>query len=232
MKSIRKWPALILVSVLIICTLSGCQSHKKKKVYQNYVQDLMDVNYKGIYDGYIKNEDGNESDAITMYNETCAALANQLIAHYSMTGSTTLTITETYNELAQNIYAQADYTVSESYEKDGTYYVDVTIYPINILNQAYDDIIAQIETFNEAVNAGKYNDYTETEYEEEFALAIADILNDYCSHIEYQDAVTVTVAITDDGEYYSVDTEELQAINDAIIALEGSGDSATANDAE
>lgn len=232
MKSIRKWLVLSCVIVLAVTALSGCRSHKKKKVYQNYIQDLMDVNYKGIYDGYIKNEGGNQSDAVTMYNDCCAALANQLIAHYSMTGATTLTITQTFIELAQNIYAQADYTVSESYEKDGTYYVDVTIYPMDILNQSYDEIIEHIETFNAAVNEGKYNDYTESQYEEKFALGIADILSENCSHMEYQDAVTVTVAIIDDGEYYSVDIEDLQAINDVIIALEGSGGTATTNDAE
>lgn len=232
MKSIKRWSVIFLVTLLTVTGLTGCTSHKKKTVYQNYVQDLMDVNYKGIYDGYVENEGGNESDAITMYNESCAALANQLIAHYSMTGSATLNVSQAYIELAKNIYAQADYTVSESYEKDGTYYVDVTIYPLDILNQSYDEVLDYIDDFNEAVAAGKYNDYTESEYEEKFALGIADILSENCSHMEYRDAVTVTVAITDDGEYYYIDTEGLQTINDAMIALEGSGDTATSNDAE
>jgi hypothetical protein len=223
MKAIRKWLIFTLGLGLIITTLSGCRSHKKKVVYQQYVQDLMDVNYKGIYDGYEKNEGGSESDAVTMHEDCVSTLANQLISHYSLDNATTVNINNAFIEVARTIYSHADYSVSESYKKDGNYYVDVTIYPIDILNQAYDDIMSHIDSFNTAVAAGKYNSYTEEQYEETFGLGISNILLRTCENIEYQDAVVVTVQIIDDGDYYCISAEDLTAINNAIIALEDQG---------
>lgn len=48
-----KFAALALVLVILISSLAGC-AHKKKTAYQTYIQNLLDVNYKGNFEDYIK----------------------------------------------------------------------------------------------------------------------------------------------------------------------------------
>lgn len=223
MKLLRKAIALGLICLFTLCSLCSCGNNKKTTVYQSYVQNLMDVNYKGIYTGYVEDNGGNESDAAAMHQECIDHLAEQLIAHYSLNNAQSLKIKETFATIAESIYSQAKYSVSESYKENGEYYVDVTIYPLNILNQSYDGVLQYIEQFNADVNAGLYNNYTKEQYEETFALGIANILTDQTKSMAYQDPITLKIAIVDDGEYYSISAEDLINIDQYIIAIEETG---------
>lgn len=61
-----KFTALALVLVILISSLAGC-AHKKKTAYQTYIQNLLDVNYKGNFEDYIKESGGKETDAVSMH---------------------------------------------------------------------------------------------------------------------------------------------------------------------
>lgn len=210
---------LILSLLFSLAALSGC-AHKKKTAYQTYIQNLLDVNYKGSFDKYIKESNGNQTDAVRMHGDCIAYLADQLISHYSLDNAKSVSINSTYQALAEEIYSYSKYEVSEAYKLGSDYYVDVKIYPIDILNQAYDDVFAYIDSFNKSVSAGSYNNYTKEDYEEVFANGIADILKSKSSNIQYADPVTVSVKMIDDGEYYYIDTNDLAKLDAAMIALE------------
>ena len=223
---------IIILCIICIFSFTGC-SKSKATAYQGYVQNLLDVNYKGIYTNYIDDNGGNETDAISMHQDCIANLSSQLISHYNLNTNQSVEINETFASIAETIYSAANYEVSESYKENGSYYVDVTVYPIDILNQSYDDILSYIEKFNEDVNNGVYNDYTKEEYDKEFASGIADILSANAENPEYQDAVVIKALIEDDGEYYSIRAESLAEIDSAIIAVEeNSSDSDTDNSEE
>lgn len=223
MKIFKRRIALCLISLLTLCSLCSCGG-KKKTVYQSYIQNLLDVNYKGIYTDYIKENGGEESDAKNMHQDCINQLAEQLITHYSLDNAQSVQIKERFFEIAETIYSHTKYSVSESYQENGEYFVDVTVYPVNILNQAYEEVIAYIEQFNSDVDAGVYNNYTMQQYEETFAGGLADILAEHANAIEYLAPVTVTVSIMDDGEYYSISPEDLIRIDSQMIAVETHGD--------
>lgn len=214
-----KFTALALVLVILISSLAGC-AHKKKTAYQTYIQNLLDVNYKGNFEDYIKESGGKETDAVSMHGECIAYLANQLITHYSLDNAKSITINNTYQKLAEEIYSHAKYEVSEGYKKGSDYYVDIKVYPLNILNQVYDEVFHYIDTFNKNVSAGTYNNYTKEDYEEVFAQGIADILQSKSANIEYAEPVTVSVKMIDDGEYYYIDKDDLARLDAAMLALE------------
>ncbi len=214
-----KFTALALVLVILISSLAGC-AHKKKTAYQTYIQNLLDVNYKGNFEDYIKESGGKETDAVSMHGECIAYLANQLITHYSLDNAKSITINNTYQKLAEEIYSHAKYEVSEGYKKGSDYYVDIKVYPLNILNQVYDEVFHYIDTFNQNVSAGTYNNYTKEDYEEVFAQGIADILQSKSANIEYAEPVTVSVKMIDDGEYYYIDKDDLARLDAAMLALE------------
>ncbi|MGN0395657.1 MAG: hypothetical protein ACI4EF_09845 [Coprococcus sp.] len=219
MKHKSRLISLVLILVIIISSLTGC-IHKKKTAYQTYIQNLLDVNYKGDFDDYINESGGKESDAVNMYEDCITYLANQLITHYSLDNAKSVTINDTYKKLAVDIYSKTKYEVSEAYKKGSEYYVDVTVYPLNILNQAYDEVFQYIDTFNKNVSEGKYNNYTKEDYEEVFAQGIADILSSKTSNMEYAEPITVSVKMIDDGEYYYIDNNDLARLDAAMLALE------------
>ena len=184
------------------------------------MKNLLDVNYKGDYTNYIKENKGNETDALAMYQECLSNLANQLISHYNLNTNKSVEVTQTFTTLATTIYSNAKYEVSESYKENGDYYVDVTIYPIAVLDQSYDEIMSYIEDFNKDVNNGVYNDVKKEEYDKKFANGIASILTSHAENPEYKDAVVVKALINDDGEYYSIASDSLTEIDQAMVATE------------
>lgn len=219
MKQGRNYITVGLLIFVCLLSLTGC-GQKKKTAYQNYVKNLLDVNYKGDYANYVKENKGNETDALAMYQECLSNLSNQLITHYNLNTNQSVDVNETFSDVAASIYQAAKYDVSESYKENGDYYVDVTIYPLDILNQSYDEILSYIEAFNKDVADGVYNDVTKEVYNEKFASGIASILSANAENPEYKDAVVVKALITDDGEYYSISADSLKEIDKAIIATE------------
>lgn len=210
-----------LAAAMLAGLFTGC-SHKKKIAYQTYMQNVLDVNYKGEFDGYIKDDEGSEADAEAMYDDSISYLASQLINHYSLNNTETDSVQSIFSDTAKVIYSNAKYEVSQAYKSGDEYMVDVTIYPMNILNQSFDEIFAYIEDSNSKISSGEYNNTDKETYEADFAQGIADILQNNASDMEYLSPVVVSVKIVDDGEFYSVDGTDLANVDASMLAIEGS----------
>lgn len=217
-----------LVSTLMMSSLTGCL-HRKKTAYQGYMQNILDVNYKGDFDGYVKDNDGTEEDASVMYSDTIDYLANQLINHYSLNNAESDDVTAIFDETAKVIYAKSKYEVSKAYKNGEDYYVDVTVYPMNILNQAFDDVFSYIDEYNKKIAAGDFNNTAKEDYEKEFAQGIADILQEKSANMDYLNPVVVSVKIVDDGDYYSADASGISQIDASMLAIEGSAGSSSSD---
>lgn len=221
-----------LAAVLLMSLFTGC-AHKKKTAYQTYMKNVLDVNYKGEFDGYVKDNDGSESEAETMYDDSINYLAGQLISHYSLSNAESDEVLTIFDETARVIYSNAKYEVSQAYRSGDDYVVDVTVYPMNILNQAFDDVFTYIDGSNSKISSGDYEDTSKEDYEAVMAQGIADILQSKSKDMEYLSPVVVTVKIIDDGEYYSVDASGLASVDASMLAIEGSPtDDSAADDTE
>ena len=131
MKHHSKLVILGLAATLVMTSLTGCL-HRKKTTYQTYMQNVLDVNYKGSFDGYVKDNDGSEEDASAIYSDSIDYLAGQLINHYSLNNAETDEVDAIFEETAKVIYSKAKYEVSRAYKSGSDYYVDVTVYPMDI----------------------------------------------------------------------------------------------------
>ena len=115
MKHHSKLVILGLAATLVMTSLTGCL-HRKKTTYQTYMQNVLDVNYKGSFDGYVKDNDGSEEDASAMYSDSIDYLAGQLINHYSLNNTETDEVDAIFDETAKVIYSKAKYEVSRAYK--------------------------------------------------------------------------------------------------------------------
>ena len=204
-----------LVSALMMTSLTGCL-HRKKTAYQDYMKNILDVNYKGDFDGYVKDNDGTEEDASVMYSDTIDYLADQLINHYSLNNAESDDVNAIFDETAKVIYSKSKYE-------------DVTVYPMNILNQAFDDVFSYIDEYNKKISAGDFNNTAKEDYEKEFAQGIADILQEKSANMDYLNPVVVSVKIVDDGDYYSADAACISQIDASMLAIEGSSGSSSSD---
>ena len=203
---------LLSLSLILVLSMTGCEKREEKR-YQNYVKSLI---------------------AIALYEANAEYLADSILSFYSIEIAEAPDMYPKYVELAKNIYSKANYKVSKAYKSGTQYFVDVTIYPMNIFAQTSPDVVAYVEHFNEEVSKGTYNNYTMNEYETEFASGMLEILNEGCMNMTYGEPVTITVTIiTDDNTFYIGD-HDFMAIDAAMIstATAVEGGVATDTDAE
>ncbi len=207
----------LLLSTLLVFTLTGCGANETNKKYKNYVKCLIGINYLGATDDYIESAGVNKSDAESLYAANIDVLTDNILNYYSISLPKDSAAYEKYRILATNIYSKVNYSVSDPYEQDGKTLIDVTIYPINIFAQTKEDVMLYIDSFNQRVARGEFNDYTIDEYNEEFSLGLSDILSEACNVIEYADPIIVTVTIIDDGNNFYISNEDFLAIDAVMI---------------
>lgn len=222
--------SVIVLSMMLIL-ISGCSFSKKPEKYKTYVESLITANYLGVSDEYLEATGANETDAEALYLANATRLSENLITYYGLEISNDSSLGPLLVELAKNIYSKTKYEVSTAYEKDDVYYVDVTIYPINILAQSEDAINSYVSQFNTRVENGEFNNYERAEYENEFASGIISILQDSVNEITYADPVTITVKIILSDDSYYISDEDFLLIDSAIIATSNTP-VATPSDAE
>ena len=212
---IQKLLGLLLVFILTL-SLSGCGVTKSAH-YQTYVKSILTANYLGVFGDYVSATGANEEDAEALYLQNVTRLANNLSQYYKLDISSDPALAPAMVDLSKQIYSKAKFEVGKAYKDNNIDYVDVTIYPIDIINQTNDDVVAYIEKFNTAVENGEYDSYTKEEYEYEYATGIIGILAYAVNEVSYAEPQTVTVRIILADDSYYIGSEDFQKLDLAIL---------------
>lgn len=219
------------LSLILIFSLTGCQN-KQEKRYQNYVRSLIAINYLGATEDYIKATGANKADADALYEANAEYLADSILSFYNIEISEAPDMYPRYVELAKNIYSKANYKVSKAYKSGTQYFVDVTVYPMNVFAQTSPDVVAYVEHFNHEVANGTYNNYTMNEYETEFSSGMLEILNEGCMNMTYGEPVTITVTIITEGNTFYIGDHDFMAIDAAMISTATTVEGGTSTDTD
>ena len=206
----KKISVLGLVCVLML-SLAGCSLFDSKaKVYSRYVTSLLDINYKNVSKDYMTLTGVSQKDAEAVYVANMDYQAHNLMNYYGVKEVDDGTILSEFYYLAQSIFANAKYEVTDVKEDKSTdsYIVEVTIYPLDTLETTYDDVVAYIEKFNAQVEEGDFNNTTEVDYETEFAEGIIEILKGTTANPGYMDPVVLEVPIKLSDDYYYFEDED------------------------
>lgn len=227
MKGYFKKLSIFVLTIIMLFQLTGCSVFESKnKKYASYVTSLLDANYKGQFETFIDLTDSDEEAVQAAYDEGIAYLADALIAYYGIELVDDGTIKNEFIELTKNIYAAAKYEAQTAIKSGDTYTVEVLVYPMDILQTTYDDVIAYIQSFNEKKEAGEFDEYEIEEYEVAFAQGIIDILNDAIPNISYLDATSTIVTIqTDENNYFISDDDFTKLDNNLIASVEDTSES-------
>ncbi|MCR5214190.1 MAG: hypothetical protein K6E10_07215 [Eubacterium sp.] len=226
-KRIKKVYSCILMLAMVL-SLMGCGGTKGD--YQGYVKNLITANYIGVSEGYVKSTGANEEDVDALYLQNVARLASNLSDYYSLDIWNDTELSRAMTTLARRIYSNVKFDVGKPYKDNNIDYVDVTIYPIDIINQTNEEVVAYIQGFNEAVDRGDYDDYTKEQYEYEYASGIMGILANAVNEISYAEPQVVQVRIIVSEDTFYIGNDDFRNIDKAIILSE-TYDIATETDA-
>ena len=202
---------------LILCMLCACSSDRKDK-YEAYIRSLIDANYLGITDEYTDATGVSAEDAEAAYRSNIQRLADNLRSYYGIPAGDSDEPDSSFLELAEKIYGKTRYEISPVREEDGVSYVDVTIYPIDILNSTHDKVTSYISGLDQKVASGEFNDTVKEDYLNTLTSGIIDILNSEAESMPYKEPVTITTRIITGKTDYYISDADFQAIDKAILA--------------
>ena len=210
------------MALILAFSLTGCSLFdSKSKVYSRYIISLLDINYKNVSKDYITLSGVSQKDAEAVYVANMDYQAHNLMNYYGIKEVDDGTILSEFYYLAQSIFANAKYEVTDVIHDSGSdsYTLQLTVYPLDTLETSYDRVVEYIESFNARVDEGDYNDITETEYETEFAEGIIDILKSTVDNAGYMDPVTLEIPINPSNDYYFIADEDFLTIDRNILYI-------------
>ena len=209
----------VLLCMCMLLGVSGCGS--KSSNYKAYVKSLISANYLGITDEYAKMTGANEEDAEALYLQNVTRLADNLSIYYGLEIGSDPELAPAMVDLSKKIYGKTKFEINRVYTDNNIDYVELTIYPIDIINQTNAQVVEYVEKFNAAVDNGDYNNYSKEEYEYEFASGIIGILAGAVNDIEYGEPEVITVRIITSGDTYYIGNEDFRNIDRCILNTDG-----------
>lgn len=220
MKSVLKQLTIACMICTMMLSLVGCSLFDSKgKVYSRYIVSLLDINYKNVSKDYMTLTGVSQQDAEAVYVANMDYQAHNLMNYYGVKEVDDGTILSEFYYLAQSIFSNAKYEVTDVIEDEdtGNYTLELTVYPLDTLETTYDQVVEYIENFNARVDEGDYNNTTEVEYETEFAEGIIEILKSTVDNPGYMDPVVLEIPIQPSNDYYYITDEDFLEIDKNIL---------------
>ena len=229
---------VLILAIAMAVGLAACGGGSTDKM-RTLVQGNIDAIYKGLaskeYLDVVESTPEQERDAYLAGMETEA----EFFCYYF--GILDSSFDESYEDLRdetkarivdmyKQIYSQSKYETKESVKQsDGSYTVQLTLEPIDIIEQAYDDLTngtyAPYEEFSEkykdtnvdAMSDEEFEKFLE-EYTDEYANIIIDCVMSHLPNLGYKEAKTMSIQIQEGSDgYFSINDDDWNKIDDYMI---------------
>lgn len=215
--NVKKLLALLLSAVLCLGVLSGCGSSFSAS---ELVKGNLDLIYLDQYtDTYLKSVNLTKEEANQQYENGIATEVDYFCNYFSIVlDSCDDTIEPQITELYHQIYEYTKFEVGGESKNGDTYLVELTIYPIDIMQKVMEEDADAFSTqWQTLTESGELT--TEEAYETAWAQGIIDMVSARVDSIGYLDPQTISVQVVKgaDGRY-SIDESDFSRIDGLIIA--------------
>ena len=210
MKRAKRFAALALALALAL-SLAGCGA--MEDVSRTLVQGNLDEIYLGKYsDEFLELVDITADEAETNYLQGLQTEAEFFMYYFDITYPTE-ELTNELVELYKEIYSHSRYEVGESTKVDDTTYgVQLTIYPIDIMQKVVD----QSEPVINELNNQTFDTYEA--YDAAWAEAFIQLCRDNLDSVGYLDPVEMVVQVKrDENNVWTIYEDDFQDIDLAMI---------------
>lgn len=233
----KRLSALLILIMIAMLSLSGCRDDAPTteaptteaptedlsylEAYTQYVQSILDANYHGDCTLYMQITGASQQQAGKMAEAHAVNLAEQMAELYAIQlKQIPAVIGDRLTEVAYDVYEKAVYTVSDAEKVGEKIYVSISVQPLKFYHGVAEQIEAYIENFNARAKDGEFEHLTESEYENEYAEGVLDILEASTENIELEDERTYRIQIryNEETKVSYIAEEDLDAINRMILA--------------
>ena len=123
-------------------------------------------------------------------------------------------------DLYRRIYTHSRYEVKGMDKDDNTYQIEVTVYPIDILQKVYTDYMdAFSDEFGQRIASGSLDGITEEEYETLWAQGVIDLVSDHLEELDYLEPKTIKIRLEKDEDgLYGINLDDFQKADELILA--------------
>lgn len=222
MRVSRKRAALGLSLALCLTACGGPAGGLTRSDAKTYVDGLLRELYYGeLTEGYAELVDITEEEARDAYEAGIETEANFFIQLYGVEYPDQAYY-EAVEDLYREIYSHARFEVTDAAEMaDGSFSVQVTVEPIDIVQLADTDWDKTITPFYKKYPQDVRDAMTQAEYEDldaEYAQLVLDLYRDNLDEIGNMASRTVLVRVRlDDDGCYGLDEEDFSRLDELII---------------
>lgn len=189
--------SIILALAMCLGLLCGCGN---KIEADTYVKDAIDAAYRcEITDDYLGISGQERQECQENYESGVTEKAEFMAMCLSIDlGACSDDILSDLTELMKEIYSHAKYEVGKVTRDGDNYFVDVTVYPLDIMQNCLPRMKEHYLKFVERVDAGEFKD-KEAERDNIYAREAMDILRGAIDGMGYLEPETVQVEVVYDG---------------------------------
>ena len=218
-----KLKALLLFALSVFCAvgLTGCDLLSSIDA-DEYAKNTLDAVYRGETAQYLQtNENALLEDVAKAHADNVQAELDYFVTDYLGLAVCSAENEQRLEELYEKIYRSAKYEVAEAVKAESGYTIEVTVYPIDLFEQAYDEMASFSEYFFSAKNLAALGEITDEAKEDTFLSGILDILLPRTDAIGYNDPETITLAVVkDENGLYTIDRETLGQFDKLLISYD------------
>lgn len=210
--------ALCGILLLGLLTLSACGGFDAKTL----LQGNLDVIYLGVYDqDYLNMVEMTEEEAEASYNEGIGNEAAYFCDYFDVDwDALTIAAQQDILDMYKQIYQHSKYEVGEVTRSSDTYLVELTVYPMDIIQKFVDeDSDSFLDSWQHRMDAGEFDLYTDEEFARAWSHEIVTLISARLDNIGYLDPETIPVQIDqDDDGHYVITDNGFRRIDELILA--------------
>ena len=203
----------VLCMTLSMGVLTAC-SNTDTDTYKNYVQGVLDTNFKGVYDDYMKLTNAAETEAAEIYESNITAITDDFLSSGLITDPTEEE-RERLRQFAIALLNKADYKVKDVEKKDEAYYVNVEIRPYIFYSTLQDKLLTKYSELSEKYLDTDIDSMSNEEYAgyvSEYNEATFALMDEVLNLNEYGEPITVACKITVTEDYYEINSSDYETI--------------------
>lgn len=205
---------ILTVASAVSAVLCACTPRYTAEDAAEYVRASLDAGYKAEFDDYVNVTNADPEQAEEMYRQNVENVVLNM-------GADTQTISEElvrqYEELAPELLALADYTVTEAVEDEYGFAVTVIIRPFRGYQGLEEELTAAMQ--EEAASLAEMPD--ETGVSEMVYKNMLELLNDRIHNPVYGEEEAFIIHVEKTGEHeYAISEDDIKNMDFALFAEE------------
>ena len=217
-RGMKKVLALVLGAVMCLGVLTGCSKFEADAL----VKGNLDLIYLNTYTAeYLESVSLTPEEADAQYEDGIAVEVDYFTTYFEINMEyCSADIEQQIVELYHKIYDCSKYEVGEVSKSGDTFLVQLTVYPIDIMEKVYnEDLEGFLAGWSDAVATGEINPDDDAAFETAWAQGVIDMVSARVDSIGYLDGTTISVQVVkDENGYFTIDSNDFARIDSLIIS--------------